>query len=322
VSAVTRAGLRKVRPAGPGSRIGLVAPASPFNQADFEKGLEELRRLGFVPVFDERLFERRGYIAGDAASRTRQLTDFWRRADVDAVMAVRGGYGSLQMLPLLTPADTELAREARMPFVGYSDVTSLHVWLNTHVGMVSIHGPMIDRRLSDGVAAYDPASFVGSLRPEPLGELRPDSVEVLKAGEAAGPLFGGTLTQVLASMGTPWAFDPPAGHVLFIDEVGERPYRLDRMLVQLMQTGILARASAVVCGQMPRCDEADATVTARATVADVLSGFPGPILFGFPSGHTTTQLVTLTFGVHARVLAGAGRPGLAIEESPVDAEGL
>ncbi len=314
----TRAGLLKVRPAGPGSRIGLVAPASPCDPDEFEKGVLELRRLGFDPVYDDRVFERRGFVAGDPDRRRAQLTDLWRRADVDAVMALRGGYGSLQMLPLLGPADAELAREARMAFIGYSDVTSLHIWLACRAGMTSIHGPMIDRRLSLGPDAYDPVSFLASLRTEPMGELRPEGVEVLRKGSAEGPMLGGTLTQLLASMGTPWAFDPPAGHVLFIDEVGERPYRLDRMLVQLRQTGLLSRASAVVFGQMPRCDEPDSSVTARATVADVMSGFDGPVLFGFPSGHTTSPLMTLPFGVHTRVLGDGGAAGLSIEESAVD----
>ncbi len=317
MSLKTRAGLLKVRPVGPGSRVGLVAPASPFDRADFEKGVAELRRLDFEPVFDERIFERRGYVAGDSELRAAQLIDLWRRADVDAVIAVRGGYGSVQILPHLSLADAALARQSRTALVGYSDVTSLHVWLACCAGMVSIHGPMLEKRLSEGPAAYDPVSFLASLRAAPMGELRPDGVEVLQPGAAEGPLFGGTLTQLLASMGTAWTFDPPAGHVLFIDEVGERPYRLDRMLVQLQQTRVLARASAVVFGQMPRCDEAGGDVTARATVADVMSGFAGPVLYGFPSGHATTPLVTLPFGVHTRVLGDGGAPGLVIEESAV-----
>lgn len=311
----TRAGFLKVKPAGPGSRIGLVAPASPFDRDAFEAGVSELRRLGFEPVYDERVFERRGYVAGEPRRRAAQLIDYWRRDDVAALIAVRGGYGSLQMLPFLSLADAQVARHSRTAFVGYSDVTSVHVWLAACAGMVSIHGPMIDRRLSAGPAAYDPLSFLASLREEPMGELRPAGVEVLKEGEAEGPLFGGTLAQLLASIGTPWAFDPPHGHVLFIDEVGERPYRLDRMLVQLQQTGLLSRASGLVFGQMPKCDEPDGSVTARATVADVLRDFPGPVLYGFPSGHTVTPLVTLPFGVHARMICGAGAPGLMIDEA-------
>lgn len=313
----TRAGLLKVRPAALGSRIGLVAPASPIDRDEFDQGVSELLRLGFEPVYDERIFERRGYVAGESESRAAQLTSFWRQSDVDAILAVRGGYGSLQILPHLSLTDAALARQARTAFVGYSDLTSLHIWLAFCAGMVSIHGPMIDRRLSHGATKYDAASFLGSLQPAPLGEIRPAGVEVLKSGAAEGPMFGGTLTQLLASLGTPWVFDPPAGHVLFIEEIGERPYRLDRMLTQLAQTGILARASALVFGQMPRCDEPDGRITAKATVADVLSAFPGPILYGFPSGHTTTPLMTLPFGVHTRVIGAGSSPGLVIEESAV-----
>lgn len=306
-----------MRPAGPGSRIGLFAPASPFERTEFDAGVAELQRLGFEPIYDDRVFERRGFVAGDPESRVAQLIDLWQGPRVDAIIAVRGGYGSLQMLPALSRLGAPLLVSPLAPVVGYSDVTSLHVWFGCCAGVTSIHGPMLDRRMSQGPAGYDPASFMASLRPEPMGELRPEGVEVLKAGEASGPLFGGTMTQLLSSMGTPWPFDPPDGHVLFLDEVGERPYRLDRMLVQMRLAGLLARASAIVFGQMPRCDEPDGTVTAKATVADVLSDFPGPVLYGFPSGHTVTPLVTLPLGVHTRVLAADRAPGLVIEESGV-----
>ena len=129
-------------------------------------------------------------------------------------------------------------------------------------------------------------------------------------------LTGGTLTQLLASLGTPFAFTPPQGCVLFLDEVGERPYRLDRMVTQLRQTGLLARAIAVVIGQLPKCDEPSGDPTARAVMADLFADFPGPVLIGFPSGHTTTPAMTLPFGVQARVVGGA-QPRLVIEESAV-----
>ncbi len=103
--------------------------------------------------------------------------------------------------------------------------------------------------------------------------------------------------------------------MLFLDEVGERPYRLDRMLTQLRSAGLLARASAVVIGELPRCDEPGGAVTARAVVADVLSEFPGPVLFGFPSGHTTPALVTLPLGVRVRVVAARHAAALVIEEA-------
>ena len=149
-----------------------------------------------------------------------------------------------------------------------------------------------------------------------MGELSAPGVESLRDGEAAGVLTGGTLTQLLASLGTPYAFTPPQGCVLFLDEVGERPYRLDRMVTQLKQTGLLSRATAVVIGELPKCDEPSGDPTARAVMADLFADFPGPVLIGFPSGHTITPAMTLPFGVRSRVVGGA-QPRLVIEQAAV-----
>lgn len=315
MSAYTRAGLKKVRPAGPGSRVRLLAPASGFERAEFLKGVEELRRLGFEPVYDDRIFERHRYVAGTAESRAAQLREAWADPSVDAILAIRGGYGSVQMLPLLDAGDVGSAA-----LIGYSDVTSLHVWVTGLAARASVHGPMIDRKLSAGPDAYDARTFLGSLRPEPLGELAPDGLEALRVGEAGGPLFGGTISQLLGSLATPFAFAPPVDAVLFLDEVGERPYRLDRMLTQLRQTGILSRASAIVVGQLPGCDEPDGRVTGREVCAEALADFHGPVLLGFPSGHTTTTLVSLPLGAWTTVVADH-RPRLIIEESIVMGNG-
>lgn len=130
-------------------------------------------------------------------------------------------------------------------------------------------------------------------------------------------LVGGTLTQLVGSLGTPYAFDPPPGCVLFVDEVAERPYRLDRLLMQLKLSGLLRRASGVVFGELPRCEEPDGSVDARTVVRESLAEFPGPVLFGLPSGHTAGATITLPLGVRARVVAN-GRPLLVIEESAVE----
>jgi len=310
----TRAGLLKFRPVRPGSRVALVAPASSFDRAEFEKGVAELRRLGLEPVYEPSIFERQMFTAGSPASRAAALHNAFDRMDADAVIAVRGGYGSVELLPLL---DRERLQKSRTAFVGYSDVTSLHSFLGAAGGMTSVHGPMIEGRLAcDG--AYDASTFLRSLGTDPLGDLAPDGLEVLCPGSAGGPLVGGTLTQILASFETPYAFRPPPAHVLFLDEVGERPYRLHRMLVQLRLSGRLASAAAVVFGQLPRCDEPGGRVTAHDAIRDAMAGFPGPVLVGFPSGHTTTSLISLPFGVHTIVAApatGDGKPRLVLEES-------
>jgi muramoyltetrapeptide carboxypeptidase len=304
----------KPRALSKGDRVALVAPASPFNRDEFDRGLEEIRRLGFEPAFDETVFARRRYVAGPATVRAAALRAVWTDPSISGVIGVRGGYGSAQVLPLLDAGEVKASCKV---FVGYSDLTAILTFLTLACGMVAFHGPMVDRRLSRGAAGYDECSFVRALcRAEPLGELAPPALESIRPGEARGPLIGGTLTQLLASLGTPFAFDPPAGYVLFLDEVGERPYRLDRQVTQLRQTGLLARAAAVVIGELPNCDEPSGDVRGRSVMADLFADFPGPVVIGFPSGHTVGPAMTLPFGVTCRVIAGV-RSRVVIEEAAV-----
>jgi muramoyltetrapeptide carboxypeptidase len=306
--------MHKPRALRSGDRIALVAPASPFTREDFDAGVEEIRRLGFEPVFDDDVFARDRYLAGSPELRARAFQSAWTDPSVSAVIAVRGGYGSVHILPLLDVR--QIASNARI-FMGYSDNTSLLTWLNQQCRMVAFHGPMLAGRLAKGIEGYDRDSLLRCLcRPEPVGEIMHPQVETLVPGEAAGMLVGGTLTQLAASLGTPYAFCPPDGCVLFLDEVGERPYRLDRLLMQLRLAGILERAVALVFGELPQCDEPGGTLVAKETIRELTKDFHGPVLFGLPSGHTDGACVTLPFGVRARVVAGS-RPALVIEEPAV-----
>ena len=297
-----------------GDRIALVAPASPFERAVFDRGVEEVRGLGFTPVFESSVFERRAYVAGSAAGRARAFAAAWRDPSIAGVFAVRGGYGSAQLLPWL---DAGEMRAGRKVLLGCSDVTALLSYLTTHCGLVGFHGPML-AHLAAGAAGYDRRSLLGQLmHAGPCGELAAGGLEVLKGGRARGPLLGGTLTQLAASLGTPFAFDPPPGFVLLLDDVGERPYRLDRLLTQLRQSGLLARARAVVCAEFPGCDEPEAGLTARSVLADLLGDVPGPVLFGLPTGHAAGPLLTAPLGVDVTVeTTPAGR--LIVEEAAVE----
>ena len=310
----TAAGLLKFRPVKPGSRVALVAPASAFDRAEFDAGVAELTRLGLEPVWDETVFERQALTAGRPQVRADALMRAFDSLGADAVIAVRGGYGSVEVLPLL---DVGRIRRSRTAFVGYSDLTSVHSYLGSIVKMASVHGAMVDGRLAKGPSAYDPVSFLKSLTEEPLRELPSDGLEMIAAGAASGPLFGGTLTQLLASLATAFEFRPPFGHILFIEEVNERPFRLHRMLTQLRLAGRLQRAAGVVFGQLPGCDEPGGRVTARDVIAEVMDGFQGPVLLGFPSGHTTSPLVSLPLGVEARIIAGPhpGQSRLSLDEA-------
>jgi len=305
----------KPRALEPGCRIAVVAPASSFPRQEFDDGIAELERLGFIPVYDESVFARLPYVAGPAALRADAIHKALVDPTIAGIIAVRGGFGSAHLLPLLEPSEV---RRARKPFIGYSDITSLLTFVSISCELVAFHGPTVAGRLGKGTGAYDRDSFINALcRREPMGELTTPAVEAIHGGEARGPLFGGTLAQLLASLATPFAFAPPQGYVLFLDEVNERPYRLDRMVTQLRQSGLLARASAVVLGELPGCDEPSGKPTARSVMVDLFGDFPGPVLIGFPSGHTAGPAMTLPLGVTCRVV-GDGRPRLVIEESAVE----
>jgi len=305
----------KPRALRPGDRLAIVAPASPFERAEFDEGVTELRRLGFEPAFDETVFARQAYVAGSATLRAESFLRAWRDPSIAGLIAVRGGYGSVHVLPWLT---VEKLQATPKPFIAYSDLTSVLTHLTINCGVVCFHGPMLERRLSRGSQGYDRRSFLNSLTmAEPLGELAPAGLEIIKTGDADGPLYGGTLTQLAASLGTPYAFRPPDGYVLFLEDVSERPFRLDRMLTQLRFSGALDGAVAVVIGELPGCDEPDGQTTGRATMAELLRDFPGPVLFGFPSGHTAGPALTLPLGVHVRVVADS-RPRLVVEEAAVE----
>lgn len=300
---------------GRGSRIAVVAPASPFRREDFDAGVAELQRLGFEPVWDDSVFAREPFVAGPPELRASAIRAALADPTVDALIGVRGGYGSAQLLPLLDAADI---RRAAKPIIGYSDLTTLLAFVTLQAGVVSFHGTMLEGRLARGEAGYDRQSFERVLCvAEPFGAYETPALDTIATGEFAGPILGGTVTNLLASLGTPYAFDPPNGYVLFFEEVGERPYRLDRMLLQLRQSGLLSRAGAIVIGELPKCDEPGGLITARATMVRALGDFPGPVVFGFPSGHTTGPQFTIPFGVRARVVGDARAPRVIIEEPAV-----
>lgn len=290
-----------------------MAPASGFRPEDLAAGVVELARLGFEGVYHPDVFARTAFEAGPPDVRARLLHDAWRDPSIAAVLAIRGGYGSQQLLPLLEPA---VMRQARKLLIGYSDITALLCWSVAH-GVVALHGPMVEGRLAAGPVAYDEASFMRVVtQPEALGPLSADCVEVFVPGDAWGTVIGGTLTQVTALLGTPWAVDVPRGAILLLEDVSERPYRIHRMLTQLAQSGTLARVGALVFGEFRGCDEPGGSPAIRDVLKDFTRGFPGPVLFGLPFGHTTGSSLSIPLGVRGRV--STAPPMLAIEEAAVE----
>lgn len=305
---------KRLRRLAAGDRVAFVAPASGVAREEVDRAAEGLAALGLRASYDDSIFLKDRFTAGDAAARANAIHAALQDEDVAGLIAVRGGYGSAQLLPLL---DRKLVESARKPLIGYSDITAL-LCLYLQNGLTAIHGPMADRRLSRGADGFDVDSFQRvAMNSGPAGELRPPQLEAMHAGTAAGVLVGGTLTQLMALMGTPWAFQPPRDAILFIEDIGERPYRIHRLLTQAAQAGVFKHARAVVLGEFPGCNEPGGD----PAIVDVLREFTAelriPVLFNFPSGHTSGPTWTLPFGVKAEVVSGPS-PVVRILEAAVE----
>ena len=176
-------------------------------------------------------------MAGPPELRAAALHRAWCDPSIAGIIAVRGGFGCAHLLPLLDPA---VAAAHPKVLLGYSDLTTLQIWLTARAGVVAFQAPMLEGRLARGPAGYDREALLRVVStPLAAGRLPAPGLVSLKAGDVTGTVFGGTLTQLCASLGTPWAFHPPAGCVLFLEDVAERPYRLDRMVTQLRHAGVL-----------------------------------------------------------------------------------
>jgi muramoyltetrapeptide carboxypeptidase len=282
----------------PGDVVGVCAPSGAVDRDAALRGIAALRALGFEVRVSESLYDQRFFMAGTADVRARELQALFADDTVAGVFCARGGAGAASLLGRLDPA---VFRSHPKVFVGYSDITFLHLFLHRQ-GLVTVHGPMIARELADG--GYDVPSFWSAVagqgarlaaRGLPLRALRP--------GRGEGYLRGGCLSILAAAVGTPWAFRSDGDEtILFLEDIDERPYRVDRMLFQLRAAGAFDGVRGVVFGEMKGCAAREADgYTLEDVVQDALSGLDVPVAFGLPSGHTSGPGVTLPLGVRARL---------------------
>jgi muramoyltetrapeptide carboxypeptidase len=295
----------------PGDTVAVCAPAGAVDRESVERGAEELRALGFNVRLSERVFERHLFTAGTADDRLAELHGLFADDQVRALVCARGGSGIGRLLSRLDP---ELVRRRPKLVVGYSDVTALHLWLAT-LGIASAHGPLVAHELSRG--AYDKERFLATLAGGPWPDV--DGLDVLRRGEASGRLRGGCLSLLAAQAGTPWALrGDPEGTILFVEDVDERPYRIDRMLQQLRDAGAFERVTGIVFGQMRGCQAGEiSSFTLQDVVREALDFFEGPVAWGLVSGHVDGPFVTLPLGVRARLACGGDQGVLAVEEAAV-----
>jgi muramoyltetrapeptide carboxypeptidase len=307
-----------IKPAAlrPGDTVAVVAPASNLKPDYLERGLAELARLGFQVTHEADILDKARYTAGSDERRARELMAAFRNPDVKAVWAARGGYGVMRLLPRLD--ETELRAHPKL-FIGYSDLTALHLYLYRRLGWVTFHGPMAAKDLAGGAVHYDRDSLLHALtRATPLGEIAAPKTIMLHRGHGGsvrGRLLGGCLTLVGAMLGTPDALDTE-GAILFLEDTGVRPYAIDRLLQQLKLAGTFEGVKAIVFGEMSDCvQHAEQNYTIEEVLADCTADLGIPVMFGLPSGHSPAGNLTLPLGVQATL--DAGRGVLRIDESAV-----
>ncbi len=317
----------------PGDTVALIAPASPMCRGKeaapdiLERARRRLHRAGFRTVVGAHALDVRGYLAGRDEDRARDLMAAFADPAVDGIVCVGGGYGSPRILDLL---DYDLIARHPKVFVGYSDITALHCAIGKRAGLVTFHGLMgwdLAREPESGAQAraveFTWEWFVRAvMRPEPLGPLparapwQERSLEPIVPGVARGPLVGGNLSLLVATLGTPYELDT-AGKILLIEDVGEAPYRIDRMLTHLRLAGKLEGAAGFIFAEWVDCEPADPkrpTLTLRQVLADIIEPLGKPAVYGLAAGHGPGRL-TLPLG--ATVTLDATSPAIIVEEPGV-----
>jgi len=291
----------------PGDTIGIIAPASaPPDPRNLDRAVAALQQLGFKVKLAPNARKRRGFLAGTDRERADDLMGMFADRAVNAILCVRGGYGTARLLPLL---DYRVIRANAKILVGYSDITSLHCALLKKANLISFHGPMLNSDfIHPDLPRFTLESFLRTLtQPSPPGGIsqgyRRKTVNVLRSGISRGQLIGGNLTLLCTTIGTPW-WPPFAQRILFIEDLSEPPYRFDRMLTYLLNCGVLQQVAGIAIGINKDCEDPKATRAReyRQTLADVfrdrLLPLKVPIVTGLPFGHVPHN-ATLPVGLQA-----------------------
>jgi muramoyltetrapeptide carboxypeptidase len=282
----------------PGSRIGVVAPAGCVAREKLAAGLVAIREQGFEVELAPGIHESRGYLAGSGESRARDLTGFFLRDDIDAIICARGGFGSVQLLPFLDP---QIRRHPKI-FCGYSDITILLNWLLQKWGFVTFHAPMVAMDLARGLSIRAKEHFWGVLTGERQG-WSVELAECVRPGKCEAPIVGGCLSLLTTTLGTPYEIDTK-GRILFLEDVGEKPYRIERMLIHLRAAGKFDKLAGLVFGEFTHC-QGEGPRDVGSVIREMFFDAPYPVAMGMPAGHGLENLA-LPLGVRIRLDANEG----------------
>jgi len=307
-----------------GDTVGFVTPSTYVSSPDeIATAMRTADYFGLKVKMGPNVRKRAGYLGGSIAERAADVNAMFADPEVKAIFAIRGGYGSAQILPSL---DYEMIARNPKIFQGYSDITAMHLAIHQKTGLVTFHGPVMLSGFTPYTidhfkrAIFQTAPIGAVTNPTEANPLRPNhTLRTVRGGKARGPLVAGNLTLISTTMGTPYEIDT-RGKILCIEDVGEEPYSMDRMLTQLRLSGKLEAAAGIVLGECSRCTPReyrpgfDSNFSLGEIVDDILGGLRIPVLAGLTFGHTADQL-TLPLGCMASLDADKGT--LTIEESGV-----
>lgn len=320
-----------------GDAIGIVAPAGPISRERFDRALGRLRSRGFELKFYGDIYRSAGYLAGDDATRANELMAAFADPETAAVWCARGGYGVMRLLDRI---DFDVIRHSPKVFVGFSDITALHIAINQQTGLIIFHGPNIQdgfgkpddipqenesalwQNVCGRATADPPLNQVGHASAQSAGTYTYDlraggnaAPHTIRGGVATGWLIGGNLAVLCGMLGTPFEIET-AGRILFLEDIGERLYRIDRYLTQLRLAGKLNGAVGVLLGDFSydATDQREDSADIARFLQEFFSPLGIPVLAGFPAGHEAINL-TLPIGGLVELDAAAGR--VTLLESPV-----
>jgi muramoyltetrapeptide carboxypeptidase len=306
----------KPRALRPGATLAILSPASTPKPELVHRGIAHLHSLSYKTVLGAHALDSGPlYYAGTLDARLDDLHAAFADSTIDGILCARGGWGSAELLPYL---DAALIRANPKVFIGYSDHTSLHCWLHNEVNLVTFYGPMAaaDFSRDDGV---DRASWQHSFDGDASWSLGiADGLRVLRPGLAHGQLAGGCLSIFAEALGTPYAPRIDRDSILFLEDIGTKPYQWDRMLLHLRYSGLLEKVTGIVFGDMRQCVPPEEFDFLDRAILQALRDFDGPIAIGLRSGHVGVSNITLPLGISGTLdLTEAGNPRMHLLEAAV-----
>ncbi|MGB6128698.1 MAG: LD-carboxypeptidase [Psychrilyobacter sp.] len=287
----------KGRKLNKGDTIGIVAPANSSSKEDVLESKKKIESLGYRVKLGEHIFDTWHSFAGTDKSRISDINNFFKDPEVDAIMCLRGGYGSIRIVDKL---DIEMIKKNPKIFIGYSDITTLHAALNQKAGLVTFHGPMAVSNFFD-IEKFTMDSFVESMEKSCGREIKnPIELRSIVGGKVSGIVIGGNLTTFMGDMGTPNELNFK-GKILFIEEIREPTYKIDRALTQLLNSGKLSELNGIILGDFNNCIPASKyDIPLMDLLEDRLKDLGIPVIYNFKSGHCK-PMITLPLGIKIEI---------------------